>query len=564
MAHSRLFTQLRESIRIANLANRARVSAHEACERAVEQRSEARDAGLKRRDFLLALGATGAALGTVGARKAWATPRPGATRIAIVGAGMAGLACADTLRQKGYVATVYEANRGRVGGRISTSHRFAGLAVEKGGEFIDGAHKTMLRYANELGLVREDLIKAPGEAFYYVGGQRYAEEAIVEEFRQLVPRMRDDFKSLNAPTFYQHTPEEEALDRVDLASYLAAKAGDLPLVRAILDVAYNIEYGVETSEQSCLALLLFLHLDRSSKFRPFGIFSNERFHIIGGNAQIPQGIAQRLERPVEFGATLTRLGRSASGEYLLYFNGSTQPERADTVVLTLPFSVLRNVILEPSLGLSPDKTRVISQLVYGSNAKTMIGFYGRPWSTLHQCNGDVYADLPNLQSAWETNWTAAGALAVLTDYSGGTRGRIQQVGTPSQPLSCSACHSRDGGPFLDMHYENLSLQGADFLADLEKVLPGVSAAAVRDASGQLLIERGHWMVQSNARGSYTANQPGYFTTMADLESEPAQGLKFAGEHTDSFYSWQGFMEGACLSGIRAANEVLDDIKRGLI
>jgi len=31
-------------------------------------------------------------------------------------------------------------------------------------------------------------------------------------------------------------------------------------------------------------------------------------------------------------------------------------------------------------------------------------------------------------------------------------------------------------------------------------------------------------------------------------------LFFAGEHTDSFYSWQGFMEGACLSGLRAATE----------
>ena len=41
-------------------------------------------------------------------------------------------------------------------------------------------------------------------------------------------------------------------------------------------------------------------------------------------------------------------------------------------------------------------------------------------------------------------------------------------------------------------------------------------------------------------------------------------LKFAGEHTNSFYEWQGFMEGACLSGIAAANAVLDDIQAGRI
>jgi monoamine oxidase len=37
---------------------------------------------------------------------------------------------------------------------------------------------------------------------------------------------------------------------------------------------------------------------------------------------------------------------------------------------------------------------------------------------------------------------------------------------------------------------------------------------------------------------------------------------FAGEHTNSFYEWQGFMEGACLSGIQAAAQILADRKAG--
>jgi monoamine oxidase len=39
-------------------------------------------------------------------------------------------------------------------------------------------------------------------------------------------------------------------------------------------------------------------------------------------------------------------------------------------------------------------------------------------------------------------------------------------------------------------------------------------------------------------------------------------MKFAGEHADSFYNYQGFMEGALTSGIRAAGELLDDIQAG--
>jgi monoamine oxidase len=50
--------------------------------------------------------------------------------------------------------------------------------------------------------------------------------------------------------------------------------------------------------------------------------------------------------------------------------------------------------------------------------------------------------------------------------------------------------------------------------------------------------------------------------VAGLEGQSAGVIKFAGEHADSFYSWQGYMEGACLSGIAAADELLNDISSG--
>ncbi len=87
-----------------------------------------------------------------------------------------------------------------------------------------------------------------------------------------------------------------------------------------------------------------------------------------------------------------------------------------------------------------------------------------------------------------------------------------------------------------------------------------SAAASRDLYGRLIGRRGHWTPQRYSRGSYTAYHPGQFTTLAGLEAQPAGALKFAGEHTDSFYASQGFMEGACNSGIRAAQEIFADIR----
>jgi monoamine oxidase len=48
--------------------------------------------------------------------------------------------------------------------------------------------------------------------------------------------------------------------------------------------------------------------------------------------------------------------------------------------------------------------------------------------------------------------------------------------------------------------------------------------------------------------------------MAGLEGVPVDNLFFAGEHTNSFYEWQGFMEGAALSGITGARFILATAK----
>src|SRR5262249_13974449 len=82
--------------------------------------------------------------------------------IGIVGAGIAGLACAYELKRVGVNATIHEGNT-RVGGRIySMGGAFAGgpvdwagQCIERGGELIDTPHKTMQGYANELGLTLE-------------------------------------------------------------------------------------------------------------------------------------------------------------------------------------------------------------------------------------------------------------------------------------------------------------------------------------------------------------------------------------------------------------------------
>ncbi|MBS1153018.1 MAG: amine oxidase, partial [Myxococcaceae bacterium] len=285
MARSRLFDQVRRAFQVASFSEKNGLTASDAMGRLEEQR-----AALSRRNVLKgAAVVAGAAMATGLSGRAFG--QSAGKRIAIIGGGMSGLACADRLRAQGYAATIYEANT-RIGGRINSDRTtFPGQVAEVGGELIDNLHKTMLAYANEFNLLKEDLGKAPGAKSFFIDGRHYSEAAVVEEYRQLVQRMRPDMQSISgAPSFATHTAADVALDQVDLATYLATRGAGLPLIQKVLSQAYVAEYGLDPSEQSCLNMLLFLHLDNSSKFREYGVYSDERYHLIGGNDAIATNI----------------------------------------------------------------------------------------------------------------------------------------------------------------------------------------------------------------------------------------------------------------------------------
>ena len=521
MGRTDLYRRLQHAFRLALYCESTGMSSAEAVARA---REGARvDDGRRR---LLAAGAAATALGL----------HPGRARaqaaggVAIVGAGLAGLACGDALLRQGIRARLFEAGT-RVGGRCwSLRGFFPGQVAERGGEFIDTPHTTMRGYANALSLPLEDVNKEPGETFYFFGGRRYPEAAVVDEFRALVPTLKRDQRAAGTPTADAFTEAGRRFDLMTMREYLDG-SGAGALIRAVLDVAYTIEYGAGTDRQSALALLGFVRADRRSKFEPFGV-SDERFHVIGGNDAITDGLAARMPGQIELGHRLVAARKLSDGRIRLSFSTGSRTVESDhdVVVLTLPFTVLRDVQLDASLGLPPWKRFAIDNVRLGDNSKLMVGFRGRYWLNVHGSSGVAYADLPALQNTWETNPTrATGQNALLTDYTGGT------LAASLNPSQTQANTQR-------------------FLSDLDKVYPRAFDYALRSPNGQFVSFLENWTRNPLTRGAYTVNQPGYFTTIANNEAKPVGNLLFAGETTSSFYEWQGFMEGACLSGLRAAEE----------
>ena len=500
-----------------------------------------------RREWLKLVGSAGVA----GAVASIATPlgrlqaagsQGASPNVGIVGAGLAGLACADALAERGIVATVYDAND-RTGGRCWTLRGFfPGQVAERGGEFIDTPHKTMLRYAKRFGLALEDVTKKAGETTYFFNGQHVPEADVVDAFREFVPVLHADLRRLSGEvTALSPTPTDVAVDNTSLAAYLDG-ANSLgvaapPIAKSAITSAYLGEYGLETDEQSCLNLLMFIHADRRSKFTPFGVSSDERYHLADGNDGIVAGLTAALP-PVRLGMRLVAVRRTAIGAIELTFDGpgAPPPRTHDVVVLAMPFSVLRGVALHANLGVPDEQQAAIDNLGYGANAKLLVGFDGRPW-TATGSNGTAYSDLVNHQLNWETNRVRASAThGVLTDYASGDRGAsLDLVGV--QPAAEA------------------------FLTDLDLIYPGAAALASRRGDGSVVAHLEHWPSNPLALGSYTCYKPGQFTSIAGFEGQPAGNVYFAGEHADSFYNWQGFMEGAALSGLGVAAAILRAAKK---
>lgn len=444
-----------------------------------------------------------------------------APKVAIVGAGLAGLACAYRLQQSGITAKVYEASD-RPGGRCWTLRgAFSeGQFVERGGELIDQGHTAVRQLAQELRLPLDNLLAAEpngAEPMYYFQGKPYSVNEAREDIKEIWQKLRRDVSEASYPTtYYQSTERGRELDSMSIRDWIleTVPGGYASRLALLLDVAYNIEYGAETEQQSALNLIYLLGYRGQGQIRLFGP-SNEKYRVRGGNDRIVSELVNRLSGQLEYSSRLTGVSRNLDGSFTLSFAGKPSVT-ADRVVLALPFSILRSSVNMANAGFSPRKLQAINELGMGQNAKQHLQFNNRLWNSLGG-NGDSYSDT-GCQVTWEVSRGQPGAAGILVNYTGGNRAVAAKGLTPVQVL-----------------------------AQVEPVMPGLTA----QYNGKSQLE--HWPSNPFTLGSYSFWKPGQYQQFAGAEGEAEGGVHFCGEHTS--LDFQGYLNGAVDSGERAAGEI---------
>jgi monoamine oxidase len=427
-----------------------------------------------------------------------------ATDVLVLGAGIAGLAAARLLAERGLRPLVLEA-RDRVGGRIHSLQTGQG-DVELGAEFVHGREAGLWALIEEAGA---ETVERDGAMLRETASGELREDEDVEE------DLLDPLDGL------AELPED-----MSFAEWLASS--DVPKEQRAALRSY-VE-GFNAADANRISALS-LGLQQKAEER---IEGDRTWHVRGGYSQLAIYLANRVRKSggeIRLGAVVQSV-RWSAGEVVVETNNGTF--RAPRCVVTLPLGVLQRVNGESGIRFEPEPGAIAHarRLAMGSAERFTMIFREPWWERSQRVNGKALQAMSFLFTfrrsppVWWTAHPEPQALPTLTGWAGGP-GSAKLVGRDADELGEQVC------------------------SELAEVF-GLPVQQVLDA---LLATHKHdWETDPFACGAYSYVPAGALDAPAAMAEPEAGTLFFAGEHTDTTANW-GTVHAALGTGLRAARQV---------
>ncbi len=433
------------------------------------------------------------------------------TDVAVLGAGLAGLAAARDLARGGADVTVLEA-RDRVGGRVDAATLADGRVAQLGGEVVGSQHTAYLQLADELGLPMEpSYVADPGEMSWGLEEGVYVGDDppwMTEAEREDLARVEGAFAGLAAevdPDDPWRHPDARRLDELSLGAWLREQDA-LPAVSR-RHVLASLSLSCDGPERTSLL----------ADLRKYATLSGDGFYDLAaweglrcaeGSAAVPLAMAAELGDRVRLGAEVVRIALHGARGVSVTLAGGEIVE-AEAVVCALPAGPLRSVEIT---GLSDARLASLRAQRQALAAKIVVAYPEPFWQREGQ-NG-----LAEAEWLFGSTWPqSAGVMSLLV---------------PPERLA----------PYL----------AAPAAARRGTVLAGLAALYGEDArEPQAMLER-RWGVDPFSLGYIASWAPGDLSRIGPLH----------GRHEPPFYvagsdHWvAGYMEGAVRTGRGAARELL--------
>lgn len=441
--------------------------------------------------------------------------------VIILGAGISGLGAAALLEEQGAKVLVIE-GRQRVGGRIFTLldqpgvpemgfnsmgagyGRGMDMAQRAGVELYDVAPRYIKdpRQQMVLGdttLTREQWAASPANPF------PDAHKSLMPW--EVVPLMVSKNNRLKDWADWI-APESAPLD-ISMYQFLSQLGFNDAAIRLSFDKAPY--YGMNGHQSSALVYEFNDGWGKAQSAAGPGSFA-----VKGGNQLLPQGLAARLKGDILLGKQVTAISSGPDTATVTCRDGSTY--RAKKVICSLPFSVLRNIAIEP--GLTGAQARAVSTLPYQAISIAFLTVSAPYWEK---------DGLP------PTMWTDGLLGQVLAQRYGAS---------PDEVTGLSVF----GRGELALAWDRMGKEAAlaTIVAELERLRPA--------AKGLVKGAYYHsWALEPFNGGDWSYFNAGQVTAFAREMSAPAGRIHFCGEHTGT--SNRG-LEAALESSERVALEVL--------
>ena len=434
--------------------------------------------------------------------------------VIVVGAGIAGLAAARVLAERGVRVVVLEA-RERVGGRIFTERTADGVLVEHGAEFIHGQPPDLWALIRECGAATVERAGSmlteehPGRGLS--GGDDDDDESFFSGLDQLADLPGEDvaFADWLAAS---DVPEQQ---REALTDYVEGfNAADATRISAR-------SLGVQQKAEEAI------HGDRA-------------WHLPGGYAQVTEFLADKVRAAggeIRLGCEVFAI-RWRPGRVVVSARGGDV--RASRCLITLPLGVLHaaNASAPGSVRIEPEPKALFEarRLAMGQVARFTLVFRERWWEGAPGAAGvskDALRTLhflftrDRMPSVWWTRHPEQEVFPTLVGWTGGPRcAALLRISTAQ--LADLACR------------------------ELAEVF-GVPEATVR--ASLVSTHTYDWREDRYSMGSYSY-VPAHALDASEAMTRPeADTLFFAGEHTDLTGNW-GTVHAALGSGLRAADQML--------
>ncbi len=560
--------------------------------------------GVSRRQFLTRVGQAGGysaaflamqgmgLMETRPARAAALQAAPGSgsgTRVAVLGAGIAGLAAAYELQALGYTVTVLEA-RTRPGGRNYTVRGgdtvelldgssqpciwAAGHYQNFGPARLPSIHTHILGYCRKLGVELQVEVNMSRSAHLQndaaMGGQPAVMRQVVNDTRGHVSELLmkcmnqgaldaeitggDRQRMMDFLRVYGPLDQAGKYTGSDRAGYSRmAGAGDVTGV-----LSQPIDMGTLLDAKFWQGMLFDEQFDmQATMFQP-----------VGGMDRIPFAFAKALGDIVQYDAPVTAMQKTPHGVEIRYTQGGAPKTlAADYCICALPLTTLRKI----DNNLSAAHKRVIDGCTY-ANAYKIAWESRRFWEQDY----NIYGGLEFCTAGCSPIWFPSAGL--FSDRGVVVSGYSDERGTPFEALSLEAKFAESRKSIERLHPgHGAELEKPVYFGwgkaqwnegswirgygpdqgenDEAREHSPAAAGSGEDAAKQqapgvaLNSQTGQGAAPALAR---TATNPGYQAII-----QPDGPILFAGDHTTHVVAWQ---EGAALSALRAVQLLSDQVK----